>query len=108
MSVQIYDVINNDEPSKIIIPVAAETVFESIWATALQELNIDKLGNGVWLQRDKMMQQLSTHPNGTFLRISWDFGKVVIEGTLDTIYETAMAQKWTRNSTRNFTPAPFW
>ena len=40
------------------------------------------------MDMDKMMQQLSTHPNGTFLRISWDFGKVVIEGTLDTIYET--------------------
>ena len=54
MSVQISDVINNDEPSEIIIPVATETVFESIWATALQELNIDRLGNGVWLQRDKL------------------------------------------------------
>ena len=40
------------------------------------------------MDMDKMMQQLSTHSNGTFLRISWDFGKVVIEGTLDTIYET--------------------
>ena len=40
------------------------------------------------MDMDKIMQQLSTHPNGTFLRISWDFGKVVIEGTLDTIYET--------------------
>ena len=32
MSVQIYDVFNNDEPSKIIIPVATEAVFESILA----------------------------------------------------------------------------
>ena len=40
------------------------------------------------MDMDKIMQQLSTHPNGTFLRISWDYGKVVIEGTLDTIYET--------------------
>ena len=54
MSVQIYDVINNDEPSEIIIPVATETVFESIWATALQELNIDRLGNGVWLRKNEL------------------------------------------------------
>ena len=37
---------------------------------------------------DKMMQLLSTYPNGTFLRISWGSGKVVIEGTIDTLYET--------------------
>lgn len=37
---------------------------------------------------DKMMQLLSAYPNGTFLRISWGSGKVVIEGILDTIYET--------------------
>lgn len=40
------------------------------------------------MDMNKMMRHLSTCPNGTFLRISWDFGKVVIEGTLDTIYET--------------------
>lgn len=37
---------------------------------------------------DKMMQKISAYPNGTLLRISWDAGKVAIEGTLDTIYET--------------------
>ena len=37
---------------------------------------------------DEMMRQISAFPNGTLLRISWDSGKAVIEGILDTIYET--------------------
>lgn len=37
---------------------------------------------------DEMMRQISTFPNGTLLRIGWESGKVVIEGILDTIYET--------------------
>lgn len=40
------------------------------------------------MDMNKMMRHLSTCPNGTFLRISWDFGKVAIEGIIDTIYET--------------------
>ena len=46
MSVEIYDVLNHEEPGRITVPVAAETVFESVWVTALQELNIGRLGNG--------------------------------------------------------------
>ena len=54
MSVEIYDVLNNEEPSRITVPVAAESVFESVWASALQELNIDRLGNGVWLRKNEL------------------------------------------------------
>lgn len=54
MSVEIYDVLNNEEPSRIAVPVAAESVFESIWVPALQELNIDRLGNGVWLRKNEL------------------------------------------------------
>lgn len=36
---------------------------------------------------DEMIRQLSACPNGTPLQISWA-GNVVIEGTVDTIYET--------------------
>lgn len=37
---------------------------------------------------DEMMRKISAYPNGTILRISWDSGRVVIEGAIDTIYET--------------------
>lgn len=37
---------------------------------------------------DEMMRKISACPNGTPLRISWDSGKAVIEGIIDTIYET--------------------
>ena len=53
MSVEIYDVLNKP-PSRITVPVAAEAVFESVWVSALQELNIDRLGNGVWLRKNEL------------------------------------------------------
>lgn len=37
---------------------------------------------------DEMMQTISRYPNGTVLKVSWQFGKIVIEGLIDTIYET--------------------
>ena len=37
---------------------------------------------------DEMMQVLSKYPNGTLLRFCWDYGALVIDGTIDTIYET--------------------
>ena len=37
---------------------------------------------------DEMMQVLSKYPNGTLLRFCWDYGVLVIDGTIDTIYET--------------------
>ena len=37
---------------------------------------------------DKMMQVLCKYPNGTLLRFCWDYGVLVIDGMIDTIYET--------------------
>ena len=37
---------------------------------------------------DEMVRTLSQYPNGTFLRLSWDCESFVIDGILDTIYET--------------------
>lgn len=36
----------------------------------------------------EMIEEISTYPNGTYLKIIWDYGKTVIEGVLDTVYET--------------------
>lgn len=54
MSVIIYDIPDDEVPSEISFGVASEAVFETIWVTALQELKIDRLGNGVWLRRDEL------------------------------------------------------
>lgn len=37
---------------------------------------------------DEMIQKLSIYPNETFLRMILDNGKTIIDGTIDTIYET--------------------
>lgn len=37
---------------------------------------------------DEMIKKISVYPNGTFLKINWEYGKVIIEGIIDTIYET--------------------
>lgn len=37
---------------------------------------------------DEMIQKINAYPNGTFLKIIWDYGKIVVEGVIDTIYET--------------------
>ena len=37
---------------------------------------------------DEMLEKISRYPNGTFLRISWEDGKLIIEGEIDTVYET--------------------
>ena len=37
---------------------------------------------------DEMMRTFSKYPNGTCLKVSWDFGKIVIVGLIDTIFET--------------------
>ena len=36
---------------------------------------------------DEMMKAISRYPNGTFLIVSWRFGKLIVEGFIDTIYE---------------------
>ena len=57
MSVLIFDV--EDTSSNICIPVASEKKFNAIWEYALKELNICRLGNGVWLQRNDLELILS-------------------------------------------------
>lgn len=37
---------------------------------------------------DEMLEKISRYSNGTFLRISWEDGKLIIEGQIDTVYET--------------------
>lgn len=54
MSVEIYDVSGGDAPSEIMVPVASEKMFESVWTVALRQLGIGRLGNGVWLHRDEL------------------------------------------------------
>lgn len=54
MSVEIFNIIDGDECSNICIPVASENNFNSIWVPALQQLDIKRIGNGVWLQRDDL------------------------------------------------------
>ena len=37
---------------------------------------------------DEMLRKISNYPNGTFLKITWEYGNMVIEGVIDTIYKT--------------------
>ena len=37
---------------------------------------------------DEMLEKISRYPNGTFLKISWENGNLIIEGEIDTVYET--------------------
>lgn len=37
---------------------------------------------------DEMLRKISAYPNGTFLRISWEYEGTTVEGVIDTIYET--------------------
>lgn len=37
---------------------------------------------------DDMMRKVNEYPNGTFLRIIWASGEFIVEGLIDTIYET--------------------
>lgn len=37
---------------------------------------------------DDMIEKVSRYPNGTFLIISREDGKLIIEGEMDTVYET--------------------
>lgn len=98
MSVEIYDALNNEEPSRITVPVAAETVFESVWVTALQELSIDRLGNGVWLRKNELALLLED-----FLKVrEWVIEHCSIERAnnivhhIDYILEQ-LPQQWSEN-----------
>lgn len=37
---------------------------------------------------DEMMEQISKYPNGTHLKVEWQYGQLVLEGKIDTIYES--------------------
>lgn len=37
---------------------------------------------------DDMIKKISTYPNGTYLRLIWEYKKTIVEGVVDTIYET--------------------
>lgn len=37
---------------------------------------------------DEMMKAISKYANGTWLRLEWDNGKLILEGKIDTIYES--------------------
>lgn len=40
------------------------------------------------METDDMIPEISKYPNGTFLRIIWNHGSVVLEGEIDTLFET--------------------
>ena len=37
---------------------------------------------------DEMLKIISKYPNGTFFKVSWRLRQIIVEGILDTIYET--------------------
>ena len=37
---------------------------------------------------DKMMQEIGKYSNGTYLKVEWENGQLVLEGIIDTIYES--------------------
>lgn len=37
---------------------------------------------------DEMMKAISKYANSTYLRVEWDDGQLVLEGKIDTIYES--------------------
>ncbi|MCM1091746.1 MAG: hypothetical protein NC413_12950 [Muribaculum sp.] len=37
---------------------------------------------------DDVVRAINKYPNGTYLRVEWDNGQLVLEGRIDTIYET--------------------
>lgn len=37
---------------------------------------------------DEMMQEICKYSNGTYLIVEWEYGRVVLEGIIDTIYES--------------------
>ena len=40
------------------------------------------------MDMDEMMREISKYPNGTYLKIEWENSQLVLEGIIDTIYET--------------------
>lgn len=58
MSVEIYGVETASEKF-CTIAVSSERVFNQIWQPAINELNLDLIGNGVWLCRENISDILS-------------------------------------------------
>lgn len=40
------------------------------------------------MKTDDMILEISKYPNGTFLKITWNYGSIVLEGEIDTLFET--------------------
>ncbi len=40
------------------------------------------------MDMDEMMREISKYPNGTYLKLECEDGQLVLEGIIDTIYET--------------------
>ena len=62
MSVEIYNTDEND--TKICLAVSGEEFFNEIWANALGDLQITRLGNGIYLYKEDLPDILND-----FLRI---------------------------------------
>ena len=37
---------------------------------------------------DEMMKEISKYANGTYLKVEWESGKLILDGRIDTIYES--------------------
>ena len=37
---------------------------------------------------DEMMKKISQYPNGTYLRLEWENEELILDGEIDTIYES--------------------
>lgn len=40
------------------------------------------------VKNDVMMENISTYPNGTYLKLKWKERSLILEGEIDTIYES--------------------
>lgn len=40
------------------------------------------------IKDDKMMKSISQYPNGTYLKLEWKNSHLILEGEIDTIYES--------------------
>lgn len=53
-----------------------------------QNFGFGLFGLGGNVVMDEMMKVISRYSNGTYLRVEWDNGQLVLEGKIDTIYES--------------------
>lgn len=57
---------------------------------------------------DEMIRIISQYPNGTFLKIVWEYGKSIVEGVIDTIYETDNGLDICEKDYQEFYACAFW